>query len=226
MPESDQNYRQEEEGATSNSSDDAKTGHSFNFLHLLTSIDQLKKSLQDEEAESGQDEEKSRLPPRTCTAALTSMCIAKIKESLRQEQEDSNNEVSQSQPQRTVLTKPPSKLVYARIHSEDRPWKKEKDEHPPSAKHGDASTKSSADVCIEWKQRKDGKRHPTSPIDQWKMDVESNLQATSSVKYIDVNSSVVSDGIGYVPSSSSSPSSARHSEPTKSKIKRVGASMA
>ena len=99
----DLNCQQEAEGATTTSSDDAKTGHSFDFLRLLASIDHLKRSVQDKEAETGKKEEKSRLPSSTFTAALTPMCIAKIKESLRQEQEKSNEEVHVSQPRRCAL---------------------------------------------------------------------------------------------------------------------------
>ena len=186
MPEGEQNRQQEDQGATTTSSDDdAKTGHSFDFLHLLTSIDQLKKSLQDEEADSGHEEEKSRLPSKTCTTALTSMCIS-IKESLRQEQENSNDELQVPQPRRSALPKSSSKPVYARIHSENRPWKKKEGKGGASAAAcggttpaPTATTKKCDITCsLQWQQlhHDEGTHRPTSLIDQWEMNNKNNLQ--------------------------------------------------
>ena len=231
MPEGDQNCQQEDEGATTTSSDDdAKTSHSFDFFHLLTSIDQLKKSLQDEEADSGHEEEKSRLPSKTCTTALTSMCIA-IKESMRQEQEKSNDD-EVSEPRRSALPKSFSKPVYARIHSEDRPWKKKEGKSGASAAAcggttpaTSAMTKKSNTTCsLRWQQlhHDEGTYRPTFLIDQWEMNNKNNLQANSSAKDITSKSSTR----GGRTALASSITAHQRSEPTKSKLKRVGASMA
>ena len=224
MPEGDQNCQQEDEGGTTTSSDDdakTKTSHSFDFFHLPTSIDQLKKSLQDEEADSGHEEEKSRLPSSACTA--TSMCIAKIKESLRQEQEKSNDD-DVSEPRRSALPKSFSKPMYARTHSENRPWRS------AAACGGTtpattATTKKSDTTCsLQWQQlhHDEGTYRPTSLIDQWEMNNKNNLQANSSAKDI-TNKSSPRGGRTAPPSSTTAH---QRSEPTKSKLKRVGASMA
>ena len=162
------------------------------------------------------------------------MCIAKIKESLRQEQENSNDELQVPQPRRSALPKSSSKPVYARIHSENRPWKKKEGKGGASAAAWggttpatSATTKKSETTCtcsLQWQplHHEEGAYRPTSLIDQWKMDIESNLQANSSAKDI-TNKSSPRGGRTAPPSSTTAH---QRSEPTKSKLKRVGASMA
>ena len=165
-------------------SHNSKGKRNFDFLHSLTSIEQLKKSLQEEEAKDGQHDDKSRLSlASTCTTALTSTCMAKIKESLRQEQQTNNDEEPQQSPIRTALDKPRQKSVHARIHNADRPWK--------------AKNKKKPEAGAQWQPRQEegGEYRPASLIDQWQINKRSNLQANRSVKNTSIDISATNSKI-------------------------------